>query len=102
MEMALTGELIPAAEAERFGLVNRVVSAAQLHGAVTALAARISSRSAQAISAGKETFYRQLDMPLEQAFSYATEAMVQGLLSQDATEGAAAFLEKRDPQWSDA
>ena len=99
MEMALTGDLMPAADAQRFGLVNRVVPAAELHAEVAALAAKIASKSAGAIRAGKETFYRQVEMPLEQAFSFATEAMVGGLMSADAGEGTRAFLEKRRPQW---
>ncbi len=102
MAMALTGEMIPAADAVRFGLVNEAVPAADLHAAVEQLAGRIASRSAQAIRAGKETFYRQVDMPLEQAFAFATEAMVKGLLSVDAAEGTRAFLEKRSPVWGDA
>jgi enoyl-CoA hydratase/carnithine racemase len=102
MAMALTGDMIPAADAVRFGLVNEAVPAGDLHTAVGQLAGRIASRSAQAIRAGKETFYRQVDMPLEQAFAFATEAMVKGLLSADAAEGTLAFLEKRHPQWGDA
>jgi len=102
MAMALTGEMIPAADAVRFGLVNEMVPAAGLHVAVEQLAGRIASRSAQAIRAGKETFYRQIDMPLEEAFACATDAMVEGLLSADAAEGTAAFLEKRHPVWGDA
>lgn len=99
MEMALTGDLISAQDALRFGLVNQVVSGDDLRTAVERLAAKIASRSAAAISAGKETFYRQIDMPLEEAFRFATDKMVEGLLSADAEEGARAFLEKRSPQW---
>jgi len=102
MEMALTGEMMSAADAVRFGLVNRALPADALRAEVGALAAKIAGKSARAIRAGKETFYRQVDMPLEQAFSYATEAMVEGLLSSDAAEGTRAFLEKRSPQWGDA
>ena len=102
MAMALTGEMIPAADAVRAGLVNEAVPPEDLRAAVEQLAGRIASRSAQAIRAGKETFYRQIDMPLEEAFAYATDAMVKGLLSTDAAEGTLAFLEKRHPIWGDA
>ncbi|MEE4145065.1 MAG: enoyl-CoA hydratase-related protein, partial [Halieaceae bacterium] len=102
MAMALTGDMISAADAVRFGLVNEAVPDERLHAAVEELAGRIATRSAQAIRAGKETFYRQIDMPLEQAFVYATEAMVKGLLSADAAEGTRAFLDKRSPVWGDA
>lgn len=102
MEMALTGDLVSAADAVRYGLVNRAVPADQLRAAAGELAARIAGKSAQAIRAGKETFYRQIDMPLEEAFSFATEAMLHGLLSNDAEEGSRAFLEKRSPRWGEA
>lgn len=102
MEMALTGDLMSAADAVRFGLVNRVVPAGVLREAAADLALKIAGKSARAIRAGKETFYRQIDMPLEEAFNYATEAMVRGLLSADAEEGTRAFLEKRSPHWGDA
>ncbi len=102
MEMALTGDLMPAADALRFGLVNKVVPAEDLQGEVKELAARIASKSALAIRSGKETFYRQLDMPLEEAFRHATEVMLEGVVSAEAKEGTRAFLEKRSPQWGDA
>ena len=102
MEMALSGDLMSAQDAVRFGLVNQALPAAEVRAAVAALAAKIAGKSAAAIRAGKETFYRQIDMPLEQAFGYATDAMVQGLISPDAEEGSRAFLEKRSPRWGDA
>ena len=102
MELALTGDLFGADDAVRFGLVNRAVPAQSLRDEVTDLAEKIASKSAQAIRAGKETFYRQIDMPIEAAFDYASEAMLQGLISGDASEGTRAFLEKRAPVWGDA
>jgi len=102
MEMALTGELFSAEEAVRFGLLNRAVPAANLRAEVAGLAERIASRSAQSIRDGKETFYRQVDMPLEQAFDYASKAMLRGVLSEDASEGVSAFLDKRQPVWGEA
>ena len=102
MEMALTGDLMPAEDALRFGLVNTVVNPDQVLGEVEALAAKIASKSAKAIRYGKETFYRQVDMPLEDAFAYATEAMLRGLVSPESTEGSLAFLQKRSPDWGDA
>ena len=102
MEMALTGELLPAEDALRFGLVNTVVNPDQVLAEVEALAAKIASKSAKAIRYGKETFYRQVDMPLEDAFAYATDAMLRGLVSPESTEGSLAFLQKRSPQWGDS
>lgn len=102
MEMALTGNVFSAEEAVRYGLLNRAVPAASLQAEVKALAERIASRSAQSIRDGKETFYRQIDMPLEEAFSFASQAMLRGLLSADAAEGVSAFLGKRSPVWNEA
>lgn len=102
MEMALTGELFSADQAVRFGLVNRSVPASGLRVAVEELATTIASKSAQSIRAGKEAFYRQIDMPLEEAFRYASEVMLEGLLSADAAEGSRAFLARRQPVWGDA
>ena len=102
MEMALTGDLMPAEDALRFGLVNKVVQADQVLPEVEALAAKIAAKSAKAIRYGKETFYRQVDMPLEEAFAYATDAMLRGLVSPESTEGSLAFLQKRSPEWGDA
>jgi enoyl-CoA hydratase/carnithine racemase len=101
MELALTGDMFSAEDALRFGLVNRVVAAEELHDEVAKLASKIASKSAQGIRAGKEAFYRQVDMPLEQAFAYATEEMIRATLSEDAREGTQAFIEKREPKWSD-
>lgn len=101
MELALTGDLFSAEDAVRFGLVNRAVPADQLRPAVTELAEKIASKSAQGIRAGKEAFYRQIDMPLEDAFNFANEAMLQGLQSADAAEGTRAFLDKRAPIWGE-
>ena len=102
MEMALTGDLLPAEDALRFGLVNKVVQPESLVQETEALAAKIASKSAKAIRYGKETFYRQIDMPLEDAFRFATDAMLEGLVSPESTEGSLAFLQKRSPDWGDA
>ncbi len=102
MELALTGDLFSADDAIRFGLINRAVGADQLRAETEQLAAKIASKSAQGIRSGKEAFYRQIDMPLEEAFKFANEAMLDGMLSEDAREGTNAFLEKRAPQWDDA
>ena len=102
MEMALTGDLCDAETAERFGLVNRVVPTGAALAEARALAERIAARSATTLAIGKRTFYRQIDMPLEQAYALAARAMVENLLHRDAAEGAAAFLDKRPPRWEDA
>jgi enoyl-CoA hydratase/carnithine racemase len=101
MEMLLTGEMVDAAEAYRLGLVNRVVSADALESETMALAARIAGRSTLTVKIGKEAFYRQREMPLDEAYAYAASVMVENMLARDAEEGICAFLEKRDPRWED-
>lgn len=101
MEMALTGDMIGADDALRFGLLNRVVKPEELRAATEELAQRIASKSAQGIRSGKEAFYRQIDMPLEAAFEYSNEMMTRSMTSEDAVEGVGAFLEKRRPTWKD-
>ena len=102
MEMALTGDLYDAQTAERFGLVNRVVAAGAARAVAQALAQRIAARSSATLAIGKHTFYRQIDLPLAEAYGLAAAAMVDNLLHPDAAEGAAAFLDKRPPRWGDA
>ena len=83
------------------GLVNRVVPANELSEAVSALAAKIASKSTVTVRTGKEAFYRQLDLPLAEAYAYASRVMTENLLMRDAEEGIAAFIGKRPPQWTD-
>jgi enoyl-CoA hydratase/carnithine racemase len=101
MEMLLTGDLIDAEEARRIGLVNRVVPAGTEREATLALARQIASKSALTVKIGKEAFYRQLEMPLADAYRYAAEVMVENMLARDAEEGIGAFIEKREPTWED-
>ncbi|MEA2928254.1 MAG: hypothetical protein QOG38_682 [Hyphomicrobiales bacterium] len=101
MEMLLTGDLIDAEDARSIGLVNRVVPAGTEREAALALARRIASKSALTVKIGKEAFYRQLEMPLADAYRYASEVMVENMLARDAAEGIGAFIEKREPNWED-
>jgi enoyl-CoA hydratase/carnithine racemase len=101
MEMLLTGDLIDAEDARRIGLVNHVVPAGTEREAALALARRIASKSALTVKIGKEAFYRQLEMPLAEAYRFASEVMVENMLARDAAEGIGAFIEKREPNWED-
>ncbi|MCB1385148.1 MAG: enoyl-CoA hydratase [Nitratireductor sp.] len=102
MELLLTGDPVPAARAEAMGLVNRVVPHDALAGAVEALAGRIASKSPMTLRTGKLAFYRQKEMTLSQAYEYAAAVMVDNMMRDDAKEGIAAFVERRDPKWPDA
>ncbi len=99
MEMLLTGEMVDAYGALRFGLVNRAVPDAELDEAVGKLAAVIASKSALTLRIGKEAFYRQLEQDLAGAYDYASEVMTRNMLARDAEEGIDAFLAKRPPVW---
>ncbi len=99
MEMALTGRLYGAAEAERIGLVNRVVPEGQALAEAKVLAASIAARSAATLAIGKRAFYEQIETPLSVAYALAAKAMVENLAEADSAEGMAAFLEKRPPRW---
>ncbi|MDP4004894.1 enoyl-CoA hydratase [Methylobacterium sp. NEAU K] len=99
LEMLLVGEPIDAPEALRIGLVNRVVPASALDGAVSALAARIASKARRVLAIGKEAFGRQIEMGLEEAYGYTAEVMTRNMMMADAQEGIDAFLGKRPPRW---
>ena len=101
MEMLLTGELISAEDAARIGLVNRVVGAGHERTEALKLAEKIAAKSTLTVKIGKEAFYRQAEMPLAEAYKYASEVMVENMLARDAEEGISAFIEKREPKWQD-
>lgn len=101
MEMLLTGDLVSAEQAHRIGLVNRVVAAGTARDEAFKLARTITAKSALVLKIGKEAFYRQLDMPLAEAYRYASQVMVENMMLRDANEGISAFVEKRTPTWED-
>ena len=100
MEMLLTGDMISAEKAQAIGLVNRVVPPEELDPAVASLAAQIASKSPVAVAIGKEAFYRQAEMGLEEAYAYTAEVMLENIAKRDAAEGIDAFIEKRPPVWT--
>lgn len=99
MEMLLTGELIDAATALEWGLVNRVVAEGDLDAAVDELAARISTASGVTVGLGKRAFYDQIDLSEPAAYDLAQSVMSQNATLGDAQEGIEAFLGKRPPEW---
>jgi enoyl-CoA hydratase/carnithine racemase len=101
MEMLLTGDLISAQDAFRIGLVNRVVPPGSEFDAALALARKIAGKSSHVVKIGKEAFYRQLEMGLDEAYRYTAEVMVENMMARDAEEGISAFVEKRIPKWQD-
>jgi enoyl-CoA hydratase/carnithine racemase len=99
LEMLLTGDWVSADEAVRNGLINRAVPAADLERETLALAEKIAQASRYVVGIGKQAFYRQIDLPQDQAYAYATNVMALNALAHDAQEGMCAFLEKRQPTW---
>jgi len=100
MEMLLTGELIGAATALEWGLVNRVVPAEALEEAVAELVERIARSSPLTVAIGKEAFYAQLELDEHRAYDLTKSVMAMNSLAGDAQEGMCAFLEKREPTWT--
>ncbi|HCK77089.1 MAG TPA: enoyl-CoA hydratase [Gammaproteobacteria bacterium] len=99
-EMLTTGGFIDAHTAHEYGLVNDVVPADKLDETVDALAQNIASKPADALRTGKALFYRQLNMPLAEAYQAAGQVMADNMLFRDTQEGVDAFIEKRDPNWN--
>ncbi|MGO4882847.1 MAG: enoyl-CoA hydratase [Bryobacteraceae bacterium] len=100
LEMLLTGEMVPAATAAEWGLVNRVVPAADLQAETRKLAARIADASSFTVALGKQAYYTQIDLDQPKAYAYAKEVMSMNSLAADTQEGISAFLEKRAPCWT--
>jgi len=101
MEMLLTGDMISANQAYHMGLLNRVVAHETLEAETMALAQQIARKPRATVKIGKEAFYRQLEMPLSDAYDYASQVMTENMLHAEANEGICAFVEKRDPKWPD-
>ncbi|MBI1244108.1 MAG: enoyl-CoA hydratase [Alphaproteobacteria bacterium] len=99
MDMLLTGELIDAATAKAIGLVSRVVPDAELADATQTLAAKIAAKSPLTLAIGKEAFYAQAEMGLDEAYEFASRTMTRNMLAHDAEEGIDAFIAKRAPVW---
>jgi enoyl-CoA hydratase/carnithine racemase len=99
MEMLLTGEMIDAAIALEFGLVNRVVSRESLTGVVSRYARIIAAKSPVAVRLGKAAVHEHAGMRLDKAYERASQVMIENMLTADAEEGINAFLEKRRPMW---
>jgi enoyl-CoA hydratase/carnithine racemase len=101
MEMLLTGDMMSAKQAKRIGLVNAVVKPDRLDDRTRALALKIASKSSLTLAIGKEAFYRQAELSLDDAYRYAASVMVENMMARDAGEGIGAFIDKRHPVWED-
>jgi enoyl-CoA hydratase/carnithine racemase len=101
MEMLLLGEALSASDAMAYGLVNRIVAAGDVMNEALSMARTIAAKSKATVAIGKAAFYRQVELPLDDAYAYASEVMVKNMMTADAGEGICAFIEKRKPDWKD-
>lgn len=99
LEMLFTGRPISAEEAERYGLVNKVVPAERLAEETLTLAKQIAQFSPLILELGKQSFYRQIESEEHGAYDYTKEVMSLNAMTEDAHEGISAFLQKRTPRW---
>ena len=99
MKMLLTGDMINADEAKRISLINDFYLEKDLNQSVMSLAKKIASKPTMTLNNGKQAFYKQYEMHLEDAYDYTSRLMANNALKEDAKEGIASFLEKRNPSW---
>ena len=99
MKMLLTGEPIRANYAKEIGLINDYFPKSKLNKEVLKISKKIASKSNLTIKIGKQTFYKQLEMPLRKAYAHTSKMMTINMMAMDAKEGISAFIEKRKPVW---
>ncbi len=101
MEMLLTGDMVPATRAAEMGLINHAVPEDALQARTMEMARKIASKSSMTLATGKRAYYAQREMPLAEAYAFASQIMVENMLTHDAEEGISAFVQKRAPDWQD-
>ncbi len=101
LELVLTGERFSAAKALEWGLVNRVVPAADLDATTASLAGLLAAKSQAVLALGRRAFFSSEDLPLGPAMELLAANLSLSVLNEDAAEGVSAFLEKRPPKWHD-
>jgi enoyl-CoA hydratase len=99
-ELLLLGEQISALQAERIGLVNRVVAADEFDAAVSDWATRLAAKSPLLMRMGKDAMFRQQDMAFADALEYLRSQLSLAFATDDIQEGVQAFFEKREPVWT--
>ena len=99
-ELLLLGERIDAHEAERLGIVNKVVPAPEFDAAVDEWATKLASKSPLLMRLGKDAMYRQQDLPFVEALELLHHYLTLAFATEDMHEGVRAFFEKREPRWS--
>ena len=100
-EMLVTGEFLTAEDAQREGLINKVTEANNLNAETMKMAVTISEKLSSAVKIGKEAFYKQLELSVDDAYDYTAGVITENMLHRDTEEGISAFIEKRLPNWED-
>ena len=98
-EMLTTGDFISAEQAKTLGLINRVVEIENFDLETEKLAEQIASKLGVAVKIGKEAFYKQLEMPISEAYEYTGRVMAENMMFRQTEKGIDAFLNKREPTW---
>jgi len=98
-EMLTTGDFISAEQAKTLGLINRVVEIENFDLETEKLAQQIASKLGVAVKIGKEAFYKQLEMPISEAYEYTGRVMAENMMFRQTEKGIDAFLNKREPTW---
>lgn len=101
LEMLLTGDMISANRACEIGLINSATPSANLTNTTHEMARKIASKSSMTVATGKRAFYEQRELSLADAYTHASNVMVENMLAHDASEGIDAFIQKRSPNWQD-
>lgn len=99
LELLMTGDMIDAAKALEWGLVNRVAPAGKLHEETIALAEKLAAKSPLAVQMGKQAYYGMADLEYGKALAYTNELFAALCMTEDAPEGIDAFLNRREPAW---
>jgi enoyl-CoA hydratase/carnithine racemase len=97
--MLLTGDVVGPQQALQWGLVNKVVAAAELDAATAALASKLAAKPPATVAAGKRAFYQQMDLSLEKAYELAGQVIASSFAHEEGREGMDAFIDKRPPDW---
>ena len=98
-EMLVTGQFIEAKEAKEIGLINKVSKAGKLEETAEELALQIASKLGDAVKIGKEAFYKQAEMSINDAYSYTGSVMAENMMFEQTKKGINLFLDKKTPEW---
>lgn len=98
-EMLVTGQFIEAKEAKEIGLINKISKIGKLEETAEELALQIASKLGDAVKIGKEAFYKQAEMSIDNAYSYTGSVMAENMMFEQTKKGINLFLDKKTPEW---